>query len=180
MSMRTAYIGMGSNLAGPAGSPESALAAALEHLASLGRIAALSSLYSTAPVGFVDQPHFVNTVVALETALAPRALLGRLLAIEKYLGRDRASAIVNGPRTLDLDILLIGDLCVGQEGLHLPHPRLAERAFVLVPLAEIAPNLVEPRSRRTITGLLNDLLRQSPAAASAVTLKPGGAWPRSR
>src|SRR5271157_2774030 len=135
--MPTAYIGMGANLAGPAGSPETTLAAAASRLESLGRVAGRSSLYSTVPVGFADQPHFLNAVVALDTNLAPHALLDRLLRIEKEYGRDRVSGIPNGPRTLDLDILLYGDLQIIGPSLEIPHPRLADRAFVLVPLNEI-------------------------------------------
>jgi 2-amino-4-hydroxy-6-hydroxymethyldihydropteridine diphosphokinase len=108
--MRTAYIGMGGNLASWAGAPEATLAAAALRLESLGRVARRSSLYSTAPVGFAAQPRFVNAVVALETELEPRKLLEGLLAIEQEFGRDRSAGIANGPRTLDLDILLFGDL----------------------------------------------------------------------
>ncbi|HEV2133564.1 MAG TPA: 2-amino-4-hydroxy-6-hydroxymethyldihydropteridine diphosphokinase [Terracidiphilus sp.] len=154
--MRTAYIGMGANLPSCAGSPEATLAAAEERLAALGRVAAKSSLYSTEPVGYTEQPRFVNAVVALETEASARQLLDALMRIEKELGRDRANAIPNGPRTLDLDILLFGDSVIDEPGLRIPHPRLAERAFVLVPLNEIAPEAVEPRIRRTIRELLQD------------------------
>jgi len=155
--MRTAYIGMGSNLASSAGPPETTLAAAAIRLQSLGRVSCRSSLYSTAPVGFAAQPRFVNAVVALETALGPRELLDGLLAIEQEFGRDRQAAIPNGPRTLDLDILLLGDLVVEEPNLTIPHPRLAERAFVLVPLAEVAPEAVDPASQRTVSQLLKRL-----------------------
>ncbi len=104
--MLTAYIGMGSNQTSVAGSPEATLAASAERLRSLGHVACRSSLYSTEPVGFADQPRFLNTVVALETELEPRPLLEGLLAIEKEFGRDRSSGIPNGPRSLDLDILI--------------------------------------------------------------------------
>ena len=140
--MPLAAIALGANLPSPAGPPDATLAAALQHFASLGRIAARSSLYSTAPVGFSDQPRFLNAVLALETNLAPRDLLAALLAIERDFGRDRAASVPNGPRTLDLDILLYGDLILSEPGLEIPHPRLVQRAFVLVPLAEIAPDLV--------------------------------------
>ena len=166
--MRTAYIGLGANLPGPGGTPQATFAAALESLASLGQICARSSLYSTTPVGLPNQPRFVNAVVALRTGLAPRTLLMRLLAIESKNGRNRARSLPNGPRTLDLDLLLLGDLCLSESGLELPHPRLAERTFVLVPLAEIAPDLVDPRSRRTMTQLLEDLLERDPTEADAV------------
>ena len=136
--MSAAYIGMGGNLASWAGEPEATLAAAALRLESLGKVARRSSLYSTEPVGFAEQPRFVNAVVALETELKPGELLRALLAIEQEFGRDRATGFANGPRTLDLDILLFGDLKICEPDLDIPHPRLAERAFVLVPLGEIA------------------------------------------
>lgn len=151
--MPTAYIGMGANLPGCAGPPEATLAAAVKKMAALGRVAAKSSLYSTAPVGYSEQPRFVNAVVALETDSEARPLLDALMRIEKEFGRDRANAVPNGPRTLDLDLLLFGDCIIDEPGLRVPHPRLAERAFVLVPLNEIAPEVVDPRSRRTIQEL---------------------------
>ena len=156
-SMRTAYIGMGGNLASWAGAPEETLAAAALRLESLGRVARRSSLYSTAPVGFAAQPRFVNAVVALETDLAPRELLDGLLAIEQEFGRDRAAGVVNGPRTLDLDILLLGELEINEPGLEIPHPRLAERAFVLVPLCEIAAEIIVPGCGKTVEELIDSL-----------------------
>ena len=153
--MRTVYIGMGSNLASWAGPPEATLSAAALRLESLGRLACRSSLYSTEPVGFAEQPRFVNAVVALETELEPRELLKGLLALEQEFGRDRSAGIANGPRTLDLDILLFGDLEVSEPGLEIPHPRLAERAFVLVPLNEIAPQILDARSGKTVSELLH-------------------------
>jgi 2-amino-4-hydroxy-6-hydroxymethyldihydropteridine diphosphokinase len=99
--MQTAYIALGANLASWAGPPEATLAAATAQLGKLGCITRRSSLYRTEPVGFVEQPRFVNAVVALETELEPRELLGQLLSLEKEFGRDRAAAIPNGPRTLD-------------------------------------------------------------------------------
>src|SRR5271157_717907 len=108
-SMQTAYIGLGGNMPSPVGSPEATLAAAASRLTSLGRVVTQSSLYSTEPVGFADQPRFLNAVVALETALSPRDLLESLLCLERESGRDRSSGVQNGPRTLDLDILLYGE-----------------------------------------------------------------------
>jgi 2-amino-4-hydroxy-6-hydroxymethyldihydropteridine diphosphokinase len=156
--MPLTYIALGSNLPSPAGPPDATLAAALTQLAVLGRIAARSSLYSTEPVGIPDQPRFLNAVVAVDTALSPFDFLDALLSIELNFGRDRSASIPNGPRTLDLDILLYGDLVLTTAGLEIPHPRLAQRAFVLVPLAEIAPNLRDPRSGLTVSQLLDQLL----------------------
>jgi 2-amino-4-hydroxy-6-hydroxymethyldihydropteridine diphosphokinase len=161
--MRTAYIGLGANLASHAGLPADTLAAALLSLADLGRIIGRSSLYRTDPVGFTHQPQFLNAVVALETELAPRELLGKMLEIEKEFGRDRSMGIPNGPRTLDLDILLVDDLKIDEPGLVLPHPRLAERAFVLVPLSEIAPKL-RPAGHAETVAELAEALRKRGAA----------------
>ena len=152
--MLTAYIALGANLASWAGPPEATLGAAAKRLQELGRVTARSSLYSTEPVGFLEQPRFVNAVVALETELEPRALLNQLLEIEKEFGRNRSTGIPNGPRTLDLDILVIGHLEINESGLELPHPRLTERAFVLVPLHEIAPNLQITGRGKTVEELL--------------------------
>ena len=152
--MRTAYIGMGGNLASWAGAPEATLTAAALRLESLGRVVCRSSLYSTAPVGFAAQPRFVNAVVALETELEPRELLEGLLAIEQEFGRERAAGFVNGPRMLDLDILLLGDMEISEPGLEIPHPRLAERAFVLIPLNEIAAEILVPGRGETVAQLV--------------------------
>jgi 2-amino-4-hydroxy-6-hydroxymethyldihydropteridine diphosphokinase len=156
--MRKAYIGMGANLSSPAGSPEATLAAAAERLNPLGRLTARSSLYSTEPVGYADQPRFLNAAAALDTDLTPFELLGALLLIEQDFGRNRANSVANGPRTLDLDILLYGDLVVGGSSLIIPHVRLAERAFVLVPLNEIAPEAIDPRSGFTVSQLLQSFV----------------------
>jgi 2-amino-4-hydroxy-6-hydroxymethyldihydropteridine diphosphokinase len=155
--MAVAYIGLGANLPSTAGPPEATLAAAAARLASLGRPLSCSSLYSTAPVGFAEQPRFLNAVVELETARSPRELLAGLLAIERECGRDRTAGIANGPRTLDLDVLLYGDLVLSEYDLEIPHPRLAQRAFVLVPLCEIAPAVHNPRSGATMQQLLECL-----------------------
>jgi 2-amino-4-hydroxy-6-hydroxymethyldihydropteridine diphosphokinase len=174
--MHTAYIGLGGNLPGRAGLPDVTLAAAAAQLSSLGRICARSSLYSTTPVGFSEQPRFFNAVVALETDLAPHALLDHLLSIERKFGRDRSTALPNGPRTLDLDILLLGDLCVREAGLEIPHPRLAERAFVLVPLNEIAPQAIDPRHRKTVAELLHRLIAIGKGESDAVVQIESDAW----
>jgi len=158
--MHTAYIGMGANLPSHAGPPETTLAAAAHRLESLGHVTRRSSLYSTEPVGFAAQPRFVNAVIELETLLAPRQLLDGLLAIEKEFGRDRSAAIANGPRTLDLDILLFDNATISEPGLEVPHPRLKERKFVLIPLHEIASDLKEAQTEQTISQVL-DTLRAS-------------------
>jgi len=104
----------------------------------------VSTLVDTEPVGYLDQPRFLNGVAVLETSLQARDLLGALLAIEARFGRDRATVPAQGPRTLDLDLLLYGDAEIDEEGLRVPHPRLHERAFVLGPLQEVAPGLEVP------------------------------------
>jgi 2-amino-4-hydroxy-6-hydroxymethyldihydropteridine diphosphokinase len=167
--MALAYVALGANIPSPSGPPEATLAAAAERLGSLGRLAARSSLYSTAPVGLADQPRFLNAVVAIESDLAPFELLGALLTIEREFGRDRTSAIPNGPRTLDLDILFYGDIVLREACLDIPHPRLTERTFVLVPLCEIAPHFRDPRSGSTVAQLLEELFpNPNHAAGKAV------------
>jgi 2-amino-4-hydroxy-6-hydroxymethyldihydropteridine diphosphokinase len=174
--MPTAYIGLGANLPSPAGTPEATMTAAAERIASLGRITARSRLYSTAPVGFTDQPRFLNAVVALETELSPRALLQGLLGIEREFGRDRAGSVPNGPRTLDLDVLLFGNLAVREPDLEIPHPRLAERAFVLVPLSEIAPQAHHPRTGASMLHLRCALFPDSENEIQAVWPVESAVW----
>ena len=174
--MRTASIGLGANLPSKIGPPESTLAAAFARLEELDAITACSSLYSTAPVGFAEQPRFLNAVVTLETELTPFQLLGALLKIEREFGRDRLSAIPNGPRTLDLDILLYGDLEIREQWLVIPHPRLSERAFVLIPLNEIAPQAVVPGVAKTVGQLLTKLIEAAKAESDAVVPVESEAW----
>jgi 2-amino-4-hydroxy-6-hydroxymethyldihydropteridine diphosphokinase len=139
-----AYIGIGSNL----GDREGEIGAALDLLrAEEGvDVVAVSSLRETDPVGYVDQPRFLNGAVAVETSLTARGLLDRLLEIERRLGRVRAEGPRFGPRTIDLDLLLYGDETIDEPGLQVPHPRLAERRFALEPLAELEPRLEIPGS----------------------------------
>jgi 2-amino-4-hydroxy-6-hydroxymethyldihydropteridine diphosphokinase len=169
---------MGANLPSGTGPPEATLAAALERMATLGRIARISSLYSTEPVGYAKQPRFLNAAVALETDAAVRDLLSSLQSIERELGRDREHSIRNGPRTIDLDILLFGDCVIDGPGLRIPHPRLAERAFVLLPLSEIAPEAVEPSSGKSVHELLLQLPVAKTSGAPVAEKVAGAAWAR--
>ena len=139
--MPLVYIGVGANL----GDREGTIKAALERLSAQDEIEVVrvSSLRETDPVGYADQPRFLNGAAALETDLPPNELLERMLAVERELGRVRDGPRY-GPRTIDLDLLLYGDAVVDEPGLQVPHPRMTERAFVLEPLAELDPELVIP------------------------------------
>jgi 2-amino-4-hydroxy-6-hydroxymethyldihydropteridine diphosphokinase len=140
-----AYVGVGANL----GDREGTIRRAVELLGAEPGIelVAVSTLRETDPVGFTEQPPFLNGAVAVETDLAPRELLDRLLAVELELGRVREAGPRFGPRTIDLDLLLYGDQAVDEPGLTVPHPRLAERPFVLEPLHELDPGLGLPDGR---------------------------------
>jgi 2-amino-4-hydroxy-6-hydroxymethyldihydropteridine diphosphokinase len=140
-----AYVGLGGNLGDRRANLDRAVEL-LRHEPGL-RVVGVSSFRETDPVGYVDQPRFLNGAVALETGLGPRELLDRLLAIERALGRERTGPRF-GPRTIDLDLLLYGAETVDEPGLTVPHPRLAERRFVLEPLAELDPDLALPDGRR--------------------------------
>ena len=146
--MQKAYIAGGSNL----GNRKANLEFALTSLAERNPVTRVSPYYETEPVGYHDQPWFLNVAVEIETRLAPRELLKLCLSIEAACGRIRP--FPNAPRTLDLDILLYGDLVVSEEGLVIPHPRLTERRFVLEPLAQIAAGLLHPTLKKTIASLL--------------------------
>lgn len=156
MTLETVHVAIGANLR----DPQAQVRAGIEELAMLRetRLAAVSSLYRSAPVGYADQPDFINAVAAIETALAPRDLLAALLEIEHAYGRVRAHA--NAPRTLDLDIVLYAAREIDEPGLTIPHPRMHERAFVLVPLAEIAPEANVPGR-----GPVSELLKGVDAAS---------------
>ena len=140
--MVRAFVGLGSNL----GEREVTLRAAIGRLRGQADIEVkrVSAFRDTEPVGFVDQPRFLNAVVEIETGLTARAHLGVLLELERAFGRDRAAAPPQGPRTLDLDLLLYGDETIDEPLLAVPHPRLQERRFVLEPLAELDPGLEIP------------------------------------
>ena len=162
--MAAAYIALGSNL----GDRAQTLSFAIDRLGRLGTVTARSSFYETEPVGFQDQPPFLNAVVAVETDLEPFDLLCGMLAMEREFGRDRNHSVLNGPRTLDLDLLMMGDCVVASTELSLPHPALAQRRFVLAPLAEIAPLLRHPLLKHNMTELLELLPDEGENRVSAV------------
>ena len=151
-----AYVGLGANM----GEPRRQLEQALRELdeVRLTRVMSRSSLYRSAPLGYADQPDFVNAVAQLETRLPAKELLAELQAIEARHGRERSFA--NAPRTLDLDLLLFGEELVSEPDLTVPHPRMHERAFVLLPLLEIAPDAAIP-GRGKASALLQQLGSQT-------------------
>ncbi|MDR1646981.1 MAG: 2-amino-4-hydroxy-6-hydroxymethyldihydropteridine diphosphokinase [Zoogloeaceae bacterium] len=163
-----AYVAFGANL----GNPFAALDAALDALAALPdtRVTACSSCYRSAPIGVpARQPDYINAVIALGTSLAPRSLLDALLDIENDIGRSRDAALA--PRTIDLDLLLHGDMTLATPALTLPHPRLHLRAFVLLPLIELAPELVIPGIGR-LTELLPAVANQRIVRLNSSTETP--------
>ena len=146
---KTVYLGLGSNV----GNRERMLQTAIDRLHSADlRIERVSSVYETEPQGRRNQRWFLNLVAEARTDLFPRQLLGRIARIEQQLGRRRMLA--NGPRTIDIDILFFGGFIVETPELTIPHPRLAERRFVVAPMAELAPELRDPVTRRTMRELL--------------------------
>jgi len=147
--LTTAYLALGSNL----GDREAILLQALKCLESAGvQVLRRSSIYETEPQEMREQPWFLNQVVEIETTLSPIELLGQIREIERGLGRQRV--VAKGPRTIDLDILFYGDAIIATPELQIPHPRLAERRFVLEPLAELAPNLSHPATGRKVSEML--------------------------
>ena len=155
-----AYVGLGSNL----GDRLANLRAGLEEVERLAGPAVCSPAYETVPVGLVDQPPFLNAACRIETDMGPRELLAALLAAEAARGRVRS--VSGGPRTLDLDLLLCGDLVIDEPGLTVPHPRMRERAFVLVPLVDLAPGVIDPVSGLTARQMLDRLPRPLGVGAS--------------
>jgi len=160
----TFYLSLGSNIGDRGGH----LGEAILRLAALGRVVSVSSLYETEPVEFADQEWFLNCVVALETEMKPEELMRALLQIEREMGRRRTQS--KGPRNIDLDILLAGDLVVDSPELSIPHPAMHQRRFVLEPLVEIAPEVRHPVMKKSARELLDDL----PAGQTVrrVILKP--------
>ena len=182
-----AAVALGSNLRSPFGDRKANLQEAIRLIGSLGEVTAVSSFYDTEPVGFLEQPRFLNGALLLETDLEPLALLRELLAVERAMGRDRLGAVAKGPRVIDLDLLLYfkrdrlmsdglkpdegssdsaardridqdwGGVVIASEELVLPHPEMHARGFVLEPLAEIAPRIVHPALGVTVLELLERL-----------------------
>lgn len=160
--MKTAYLGLGSNL----GDRKANLADAITRLACESvRILRASSVWETEPRDVLDQPWFLNQVVEVESDLLPRQLFRRIQRIEREMGRQRR--MPKGPRLIDIDILLYGNAIVKSEDLEIPHPHMTERRFVMAPLAELAPDLRHPVSKRTIRELLAEVAGQSAQKAES-------------
>ncbi|MFZ0734614.1 MAG: 2-amino-4-hydroxy-6-hydroxymethyldihydropteridine diphosphokinase [Candidatus Sulfotelmatobacter sp.] len=157
------YLSLGSNL----GNREDHLRRAISRLAAHGRLLSASSFYETEPVEVSDQPWFLNCAAALETEEPPQQLMSSLLAIENEMCRKRIEK--KGPRTIDIDILLYGNLSVNTPELTVPHPAMTQRRFVLEPLAEIAPEAEHPLRKKTVRELLKDL----PAGQGVRKIKTG-------
>jgi 2-amino-4-hydroxy-6-hydroxymethyldihydropteridine diphosphokinase len=152
--MVESLIALGTNL----GDREENLRRAVRAIGALGRVSCTSSVFETEPMYLERQGPFLNCVICLETDLAPRALLDALRAIEAEMGRERG--VRYGPRTIDLDILFYGGEVVSEEGLEIPHPRIAERRFVLAPLSEVRPRLVHPVLGKTVSELASSLVSE--------------------
>lgn len=151
MTENIAYLSLGSNI----GDRESNLREAMDRLGRIGNVEAVSSLYETEPVDVLDQPWFLNCAIKMRTTRSPQELLSDVLAIEREMGRERVRP--KGPRNIDIDILLYNAEIIDIPGLTIPHPRMADRLFVLEPLAEIAPNLIHPKLEQPVITLKNRL-----------------------
>ncbi len=166
--MKLVYLGLGSNV----GDSETLLQSALDRLnAPELKLLRVSSIYETEPVGLREQPWFLNLAAEFETDLFPKQLLHRIQRVERELGRIRT--VRNGPRTIDIDILLYGKFVVQSDELEIPHPRYSERRFTLAPLAELNPNLRDPVTHRTVGAMLSALqgqtIRRRPSAPLSAT-----------
>ena len=166
--MKTAYLGLGSNV----GDREENLRAAIERLRAVVQVLRISPVYETDPVEFTEQRRFLNLVVEAETELFPMQLLTRTARVERELGRVRT--VAKGPRTIDIDILLYGKTAVRSGRLEIPHPRMAERRFVLAPLADLAPDLRHPVNRRTVREMLDAAPEQMVRLDALATKKVAG------
>jgi 2-amino-4-hydroxy-6-hydroxymethyldihydropteridine diphosphokinase len=151
---KLAAIALGSNLESRFGDREANLWEAVERIRELGEVKAVSSSYDTEPVGYLDQPSFLNAALVLETSLEPSELMRALLEVEQAMGRERVGTVVKGPRVIDLDLLLYGQVVMNTTELTLPHPEMMVRRFVLEPLAEIAPGMVHPVLGLTVGEML--------------------------
>jgi 2-amino-4-hydroxy-6-hydroxymethyldihydropteridine diphosphokinase len=171
--MAEVYLGLGSNLGDKAENLRLALRSLTSARGSSVTLVAVSSLYRTEPVGYLNQDWFLNAAAHVDTLLSPRELLNRLISIERELGRVRT--VRNGPRSIDLDILLWDELIVDEDDLSIPHPRLLERLFVLEPLAEIAPEVRHPSLGVSIAECRAMLAAKS-KRETGVLLIEGPAW----
>lgn len=152
----TAYLSLGSNI----GDRAANMREAVRRLGEVGEVTAVSNFYETEPVDYLDQPWFLNAALVLRTELSAHDLLRNMLAIELAMGRERT--VPKGPRSIDLDLLLFGDQIIHEPGLHVPHPAMHLRQFVLEPLAEIAPEVLHPVFHLTISQLRNQIEGNQP------------------
>ncbi|MGQ0561521.1 MAG: 2-amino-4-hydroxy-6-hydroxymethyldihydropteridine diphosphokinase [Gemmatimonadota bacterium] len=166
-AVATVYLGLGTNL----GERARNLTEALERIGRLARIDAVSSVYESEPVGYTEQPEFWNLVARITTDLPARQLMHELIAIEQAMGRERSFR--NAPRLIDIDNLLFDDVVTADADVEIPHPRMAERAFVLEPLLELAPGMTEPRTGRRYADILGSKsLERAVVVAPPIRVSP--------